>query len=169
MIVQYYGKEALEEIKMNTSTRLYNFLNYESYSDNTTLQLIESATQTLGIAFPDFMQLFGKYWILDTTTKHYNYLMGGIGSSLKEFLLNLPDFHGRVILNFPNLTPPLFHTTDVLDNSLQLHYISTRNGLTEFVKGLLYGLSELYNQSILVEILAQKQNGDKHDIFKIIW
>lgn len=169
MIGQYYGEEALEEIKKNNASTVSNYLNYEPYPDDISFQLIESATKTLGIPFPDFMQLFGKFWILDTITNHFNYLMGGIGSSFKEFLINLPDFHGRVILNFPKLTPPVFHTTDVLDHSLQLHYLSTRDGLTEFVIGLLYGLSEKYNQPILVDILARKQNGDDHDIFKISW
>lgn len=91
------------------------------------------------------------------------------GHSLKEFLINLPNFHNRVSLIYPNLAPPEFMVTEVGDNSLNLHYISHRPGLKEFVRGLIEGLGILYEQEVQIELLQSRDEGAQHEIFRVSW
>ena len=91
------------------------------------------------------------------------------GASLREFLLNLPDFHARVALLYPQLQPPEFTCTDVTETSLRLHYFTARPGLTDFVDGLLQGLSKLYETPISIRLTASRADGADHDIFDVSW
>jgi hypothetical protein len=70
---------------------------------------------------------------------------------------------------YPKLTPPEFKVSDVESNSLCIHYFSKRAGLKEFVRGLLQGLGKLYSTSVKLELITDRDNGDHHETFKVIW
>ena len=91
------------------------------------------------------------------------------GSSLKDFLINLPNFHSRVMLMYPNITPPEFKVTDMEESNLNLHYYSTREGLSDFVVGLLQGLSILFDTKAQITIVESRDKGDDHEVFNINW
>jgi hypothetical protein len=73
------------------------------------------------------------------------------------------------MLMYPKLTPPEFKITDIRENRLQVHYHSKREGLQEFVRGLLQGLSKLYEVETTILLLKSRNNGDHHEIFEIKW
>ena len=60
--------------------------------------------------------------------------------------------------------------TDVEDNNLELHYISKKVGLIEFVRGLLSSLEKLYNTLVTLELLQTiaklKPSSSKGTYFK---
>ena len=91
------------------------------------------------------------------------------GNTLKEFLVNLPLFHNRIMLMYPKLTPPEFKISDVEEKSILVHYFSERKGLQEFVRGLLSGLSKMYETTTEIELLQSRDDGKTHEIFKVSW
>jgi hypothetical protein len=91
------------------------------------------------------------------------------GNSLKEFLLNLPAFHNRIMLIYPKLTPPEFRITDAQESSVLVHYFSQRLGLQDFVRGLLQGLGKMYQTPVEIELTASREAGHDHEIFKVSW
>jgi hypothetical protein len=56
---------------------------------------------------------------------------------------------------------------EVSENKIMLHYFSTRQGLTDFMFGLIQGLGEFYNTPISIIMAADRRNGDEHDIYEI--
>jgi hypothetical protein len=64
---------------------------------------------------------------------------------------NLPNFHRRVAMIFPNLEPPSFSILKEEKNSLHLIYESTRNGLEMFVVGILEGLAKRHKIKIKID------------------
>jgi hypothetical protein len=80
------------------------------------------------------------------------------GSNLKEFLLNLPEFHNRIILMYPRLTPPEFRVSHIEEQSVHLHYYSKRTGLKDFVRGLLLGLGKMYNTPVTIDLLEDRES-----------
>lgn len=60
--------------------------------------------------------------IVKTTRDKYSGLMQTGGSNLKQFLINLPVFHNRVMLHYPKLTPPEFKVSHIEETNLCLHY-----------------------------------------------
>jgi hypothetical protein len=91
------------------------------------------------------------------------------GSNFKEFIINLPLFHNRVMMIYPKLTPPEFKVTDIKENSLHLHYFSKRVGLQEFVRGLLQGLAKFYACDIEINLLGSRNENSDHEEFEIKW
>jgi hypothetical protein len=91
------------------------------------------------------------------------------GKSLPEFLRNLPNFHTRIMMMFPDLKPPEFECEEVGTHELRLHYRSSRKGLAPFVGGLLQGLGEMFETPIVVTHELSVESGADHDVFLINW
>lgn len=91
------------------------------------------------------------------------------GTSLRDFLEQLPVFHNRVMLVYPRLTPPEFKVSNASESSIDIHYHSHRQGLQEFVRGLLQGLSRLYDTPVDITLLQSRAAGDTHETFRVSW
>ena len=169
LVTENFGLESWQKIKEKSGVSVDAFLSNEPYPDQTTFDLAIAASEVLKIELKDILLSFGEYWVLKTGQESYGSLMKAGGDNLKSFLINLPNFHSRVMLIYPNLTPPEFKITDVEENSINVHYISTRNGLHYFMYGLLQGLGKMYKVEIKIEILALKSDGAANDVFKVRW
>ena len=106
LVTENYGLEAWNRIKTKSKVKEDSFISSEPYPDGITFSLAQSASEELGITVDQVLQAFGEYWILKTGMEHYGPLMKSGGSNFQEFLVNLPNFHSRVMLIFPNVTPP---------------------------------------------------------------
>jgi hypothetical protein len=112
---------------------------------------------------------FGEWWVVKTTKEKYGGLMEAGGNNLKEFLINLPLFHNRVMLIYPKLTPPEFKVSNVTENSIHLHYFSKREGLQDFVRGIIQGLGIMYHTPVTVSLIQTRDAGSSHEIFCVNW
>lgn len=169
LVINNFGPEKWNEIKHKSGVKEDAFLSNQSYPDKTTFDLAISASEVLKMDIKDVLIAFGEYWVLHTGQENYGSLMKAGGNDLKEFLTNLPNFHTRVMLIYPNLTPPEFKITDIESKSAHVHYFSTRNGLTFFMYGLLSGLGKMYKMDVTIQVISEKEKGNDHDIFKISW
>ena len=88
---------------------------------------------------------------------------------MTAFLRNLPMFHNRIMLIYPKLTPPEFRVSNETETSIDLHYLSAREGLQSFVRGLLIGIGKLYEMEVSVDLLQSRPAGDSHEVFRVSW
>jgi len=156
LIITNFGKEKWENIKSRSGVDIDFFISSEAYDDTITFKLAQAAAEEMQMPLEDVLVAFGEWWILKTTTEKYPGLMSAGGANLKDFLLNLPVFHNRVMLIYPQLTPPEFKLSHIESNSVHLHYYSTRQGLQEFVRGLLQGIGKLYDTPVTVSLLQSR-------------
>ena len=115
------------------------------------------------------LHAFGRHWVLKTALDGYGELMRSGGRNLPEFLQNLPNFHTRVSLIFSHLQPPRFKCLDVTHHCLRLAYFSHRAGLAPFVEGLLYGLGEMFETSVVVKDEVVSERNPIEHFFHIEW
>lgn len=169
LVSENFGEETWQQIKLKSGITHDSFLSNEPYPDEVTYKLAGAASEVLKMPVENVLIAFGEYWILKTGMQHYGSLMKSGGNDFKEFMINLPNFHSRVMLIYPNLTPPEFKISDVKDNELLLHYYSTRQGLKHFVYGLVQGLGKMYKVDTTITILKSRDEGHDHEIFKIEW
>jgi hypothetical protein len=169
LITTNFGQEKWETIKLNSGVDIDYFISTEPYEDSVTFQLAQSASTELNISVEEVLFVFGEWWILKTGNEKYGGLMKAGGSNLKEFLVNLPLFHDRIMLIYPKLTPPEFKIDEIEDQSLVLHYFSKREGLVGFMKGLISGLGKLFETPVEILHLYGKDNGHDHEAFKVSW
>ncbi len=169
LVTQNFGADKWEAVKLESGVDVDYFLSNEPYNDDITYKLAGAASVVLGITVGQVLNAFGEWWILKTGKEKYGGLMEAGGSNLKEFLINLPLFHNRIMLMYPKLTPPEFRVSDIELNSICIHYFSKREGLQEFVRGLLCGLGKMYNVNTTIELNQSRDDGNTHEIFKVSW
>ena len=169
LVTSNFGEDTWVSIKSKAGVDVDLFISNEGYPDDITYKLVGAASEILGLSVDDVLIAFGKFWILKTGLESHGLMMKSGGSSLKEFLVNLPNFHTRVAMIYSNLKPPRFRCSDVSDDGLRLHYFTERPGLTSFVVGLVQGLAEMFETTCTVEILELKTDGADHDTFEVSW
>jgi Haem-NO-binding len=169
LVVSQFGAVAWENVKKRSGIAVDFFISNQPYDDAITYQLAGAVSEETGLSLKDVLIAFGEYWVLHTGKEKYGSLMEAGGNNLKEFLVNLPNFHSRVMLIYPKLTPPEFRVSDIAENSVNIHYLSERQGLQDFVYGLLQGLGKLYNTPTKIELLQSRGEGHSHEVFSVAW
>ncbi len=169
LVVANFGLRKWEAIRERSGIEVDFFISNEAYDDEITFKLALAVSEEMNMSINEVLIAFGEWWIIKTTKEKYSDLMESGGLNLKEFLINLPMFHNRVTLIYPKLSPPEFKVTDITPTSLNLHYISKRIGFQEFVRGLIQGLSKMFDTNVIIELVQSRNDGSNHEIFKIIW
>lgn len=169
MVVMHHGEPTWERIKAKAGVDVDVFMSNQGYPDEITYKLVGAASEILQLPAETILQAFGEHWVLHTAQEGYGALLRAGGRTLREFLVNLHDFHTRVKMIFPDLKPPGFECTDVTSHSLNLHYLTHRPGMTQFVVGLVHGLGKMFRTPVNVRVVADRANGAEHDVFHIEW
>lgn len=169
MVETSHGSEVWERILQRADVDIDVFISSEGYPDELTYRLIGAASEELALPPEKVMEQFGIHWIIKTAQQGYGDMMASGGSSLREFLVNLPNFHARLSMIFPHLSPPDFACSDLLDQSVRMHYRSERAGLAPFVRGLFLGLGQMFATPVSVEHAVKKGEGSDHDEFIVRW
>ncbi len=169
LIIENFDEATWKKIKDKSGVDIDFFLSDKGYDDAVTYDLAFAAADVLNIPVSEVLFLFGEYWILNTGMKNYGSLMEAGGDTLQDFLENLPNFHSRVMLMFPNLAPPEFRISDIGFKDLKVHYYSHRESLQDFVRGLLSGLGKMFDTPVNVSLVEGKHTGLDHDIFHVTW
>lgn len=167
LVTENFGKEKWERIKQISGVTQEYFISNEPYDDDITYELVGAASEVLGLPSEQILRSFGEYWILKTGYERYGELMKAGGANFYDFISNLPNFHGRIMLIYPNLNPPEFMVDKLNGSELRLHYYSSRSGLTEFVVGLIQGLSIMFKVETEVVWESGEHEETWHDVFHI--
>nr|WP_315254844.1 heme NO-binding domain-containing protein [uncultured Flavobacterium sp.] len=169
LVIANFGEEKWEAIKERSGVDIDFFISSEPYDDEVTFKLAVAVSEEMNMSIGDVLVAFGEWWVVKTTSEKYPGLMDSGGNNLRDFLVNLSNFHNRVMLIYPNLTAPEFKVSDITENGLCLHYFSKREGLQEFVRGLIQGLGKMFNTPLTLELIQTRDEGSTHEIFKINW
>ena len=167
LVCNQFGEDAWEKIKETSGIDIDVFVSNSSYPDDITYKLVDAASEVLGLPAAAVLEAFGEYWVLYTGREGYGELLGSGGRTCRDFLMNLPNFHSRLSLIFPDLIPPSFKCTNIRDDSLCLQYHSVRPGLAPMVIGLLRGIGKMYKTSIEVSQTSSRDDGVNHDEFLV--
>lgn len=162
-----FGKTVWETIRLKAGVKESQFIGMQTYSDELTYNLANSASIVLNIPLNSALEAFGEYWILYTAQEGYADLIDLCGKSVPEFLRNLNQLHARIRLTFPELNPPSIVCSNIESNSLILHYHSERPGLSPMVVGLLKGLGKRLSQPVQVTLLKSRESGHDHEEFEV--
>lgn len=169
MIRSQHGDAAWDNIKEKANVTVEIFISNEGYPDGITYDLVRSAADVLGKSPSDILEAFGEWWILKTGRQGYGGLLDAAGRTVREFLVNLPNFHSRISLMYPKLQPPRFEVSHLADQSLHLHYSTHREGLTPMMIGLLRGIGTMYGTPVRVSLVESRSAGAPHDVFLVEW
>jgi len=168
-IRERWGEDSWERVRRRAGVDVEVFVSNDGYPDEMTYRLVGAASEEFGVTADELLEHFGVYWINRVALDCYGDLMRSGGRTMRDFLINLPNFHTRVRLFFPHLAPPQFRCSDVAEGGLRFHYYSHRPGLAPFVMGLLRGLGEMFRTPVEVRLDRGRERGADHDEFIVSW
>ncbi len=166
MVCTHFSEDIWNQIKQAAEVE-EQFVNIKCYHDNVTYRLIKAASDILGLSEAEVMKAFGEHWVRYTADEGFGEIIDMCGENLPEFLENLDNLHARVGVVFPKLQPPSFECTEAEENSLTLHYYSTREGLAPMLFGLLEGLGKRFDTTVEVTQTQSREEGHDHDEFSV--
>lgn len=169
LVRQRFGAETWEAIKRDAGVEVGDFIGMQSYPDEVTYALVESASRRLGLSATALLEAFGEYWIRYTAQEGYGPMLDLAGTSFLEFVQNLDRLHTHVAAHMPALVPPTFRTEVLGDGHLRLHYYSKRQGLAPMVVGLVKGLAARFGQVATVSSVTSTAEGADHDTFDVVY
>ena len=169
LVVSKFGEDTWNKVVKRSGVSVDYFISNEPYDDAVTYQLAGAISEELQVSLNEVLFLFGEWWILKTTVEKYKGLIRTGGQTLRNFLINLPEFHNKIMSYYPKLSPPEFKVSDIGENSIHIHYYSHREGLSEFVKGILTGLGTLYETPVIVERQTNSNSLEAREVFKVSW
>ncbi len=169
MIICDFGEERWAKILQKSQVGEEAFTPMQNYDDAIILSLVSAASEELSLPAADCLRVFGKFWVLDTATKHYGeQMLSGYGDSMWDLLENLDHMHDRMASTFQGYDPPSFELEEAGDGSSLLHYRSSRQGLTPFVEGLIDGMAEHFDAKVRREVVSSEiENGGDHVVFRL--
>ena len=166
MIRDKFGESQWQAVLKESGVADDSFLTMRSYDDSVTYDLAAAASTVLGAPLETCLEMFGEYWVLETATRSYGPLMDATGTDLIGFLHNLNALHDRITGTFLDYVPPEFRVESLEDGRHRIHYVSTREGLTPFVVGLLKGLATHFDTDIdLHSVELQPVTQGTHTVF----
>lgn len=168
MVCVSFGEQVWGEICAEVNRSSADFDPLRSYPDTETHQMIGAVAKRLDLSVEQVLHRFGRYWIKYTAAEGYGPILDLLGQSFRSCIGNLNRMHGHMGVMMPNLQPPRFTVDEHTQEHITVHYYSTREGLAPMVFGLLEGLSERFEESVVIEYIARGTRSD-HDEFDIFF
>jgi hypothetical protein len=162
-----FGNDAWEKVRIKAGVRDEFFLSNKIYEDEITFDLVAAASDILFVDVDTLLRSFGKYWVLKIAKEKYAKLMEYAGNNFIEFMDQLPNFHSRVMLLYPEIIPPEFLKEKIDEKSFLLHYYSKRIGLGSFMTGLIEGLAQMYDTECEIEQVENEITEISHIVYKV--
>ncbi|QLG87775.1 heme NO-binding domain-containing protein [Chitinibacter bivalviorum] len=169
MVCAKYGESSWQQILHHIGMADEIFLSSEAYPDATTYALVGATSAITDLPAEQLLEQFGRYWVMETGQRSYGHLLKAGGDNLQDFLVNLPNFHARIFLIYPNLQPPEFLCMPEGNHKVIVKYYSHRPGLAPFVIGLLKGVGELFETTVTVVQTQARQTQSDFDEFLVEW
>jgi hypothetical protein len=167
LVRNHHGDATWDRIRREAAVDVEVFVSNQAYPDDITYRLIGSASSILDVPAEAILESFGEYWMLFTARTGYGDLLEQSGNDWKDFILNLPNFHTRLGLIFPELQPPVFDCAAAEGDAVRVDYNSRRTGLAPMVVGLLKGIGRLYSTELAVQQIASRAEGESCDSFLV--
>lgn len=136
------------------------------YSDNKTIMLFQAASDVIGTDIERFIKVLGAYLVGFIGNSNPE-LFESAGSNYVEFVINLNRVFEQLKDKMPGLIPPRFIVSDLTDDTFVIKYISTQDGMSSLVEGMLIGLGFRFDIDVTVERLKHISEEVSKSIFKV--
>ncbi|GAA3915517.1 heme NO-binding domain-containing protein [Litoribacillus peritrichatus] len=177
-LITRYGNTLWETVLQHSQATEESFLSMSQYPDELTVSLLVEAAKATDQDIEKTLQDVGEFWVEFALNSNYGALLRATGNTIREVLENLDNLHSRLVSAFPELTPPSFWCSDTRHpntrqpdseylEALELHYFSQREGLSNFVIGLVSGIAKMCNEDCRVTLLRNRKDLTDHDTFLV--
>ncbi|MFP9114017.1 heme NO-binding domain-containing protein [Flavobacterium sp. RHBU_3] len=162
-----YGDAAWQEITSLIDRNISFTATDQPYSEENIYYLAGIVAKQTGDDINKVLYGFG-YRTPETIVEKYPEVMASRGDSLQEYLVNLPAFHNRMSLIYPQLKAPEFRIIAVTENSIEIEYQYKLEEILPYVLGYLAGLSQHFKKDSKVTAVPEKSTR-RTLVFNVSW
>jgi len=166
-VINRYGEDAWNNIKQSLGDYESSFIEMQPYGDDVTFGLVGASVEYLGVDLATFLRQMGEDWVKETSQGSYHTMYSLVSGGAFEFLSNLNGMHQVLSAQLKELVPPSFLCQKNDDNSITIHYYSSRDGLEPFVEGLLLGVCNYFKEPATISHLSTKNDDTPFSTFLI--
>lgn len=165
-VLDNHDEQVWDAIKADSPIAFNAELMEQPYNDDATYYVADRLASQTRTPLAEVLYNFGRY-IIKVMQEQFPGIMAERGATLKDYLVNLPNYHNRIMLIFPELTPPEFKVSAVTDESIQFHYYTNTAGMKEFMRGYLTELGVVFHNKGAIEYLFTNNAVRIEEVFKI--
>lgn len=169
LVLDQHGSEAWDRICAEANLEDRDFISLQKYPDELTYRLVGAASKVLGAPAAKILEAFGESWTDYARNTTFSRLMRFAGRTFPEFVAGLDQMHAKIKFSLPELEPPSFRVTDMVEGSFRLHYYSSREGLAPLVVGMMRGVGRIYNVEVDMRLDRSRADGHDHDEFVVAY
>lgn len=155
-IIQNYGEEKWDIIRMEAGVFEDSFDDKTVYDDNMIYEILDAASELLDIENEELQELFGETYFGYCLHSNHGTLLSALGGNLFDFLSNVDSLHDHLSLSYAGVMIPTFRVKqEPLVSSITLYYHSDRGGLEYVSKGVIkVAALKLYNLKINIQTIV---------------
>lgn len=153
MVNEQLGEEAWKALEKKLNIGPTELLTAMAYDDALTFAILAEAADRLNLTTDACLFAFGSYWIRYADQGSLASIMNFTGATLPSFIANLGRLHLAVGAAMPGTKLPTFSVLESGEQHMLVEYRSERTGMSEFVRGLFYGLMEKFHVVGTVDIV----------------
>lgn len=150
MVVTKFGEDTWEIVAKDANVGDEHLLSMSTYDDKVMYAMVESACKVLELSQEQVYESFGRYFVEVTLQTNFKSLLHTYGGSSFALFENLNTLHETISTTYTGYSPPFFEVTRRTDNEIDLFYQSERGGLSPFVRGMVFGLADFYEEVVLI-------------------
>ena len=155
-VIKQFGEEiwkaAAKMCEENPEQMIMPFI---EVADEKVICIAEKVSLVTGKLQESIMEDFGQYWISEAALKMYGIFYKN-SNSLREFLLEINNFHSLIAKNTPGSHPPLFEHNWEDENILIIKYKSPRKFFPIAV-GCVKGAVKVFKEQAIVSKIPPDQ------------
>ncbi|WP_312370089.1 heme NO-binding domain-containing protein [Lachnoclostridium sp.] len=150
-----FGSEVVDSaLKAYSIPSNYIFSPLEDVEDKTAMGVVEHIGNSVGKDKDEIWGIMGE-----ENVKTFGKLYPGFfrHESAYQFLKSMNDVHIIVMKRFKGATPPTLDVTPISSHEIYFTYRSKR-GMGSYLKGLIHGVANYFNEKIEVEVASRSQD-----------
>ncbi|MBU1043852.1 MAG: heme NO-binding domain-containing protein [Candidatus Omnitrophica bacterium] len=153
LVVSKFGKDRWKKILSESGLSENTlFMAVQDIDDGAVIKVIENTCKILNITLIQAADAFGEYWVCEFAPKLYSGYYKN-KTTTKDFLAAMDEVHQKTTINIPGAHPPRFEYEWTSEDTLIMHYKSSR-GLIDFLVGLVKGVVKYFKENHKVTKLS---------------
>lgn len=128
-----------------------HFLRVKEYDDEISFKLFHTAAAVLDVQIDQLFEKLGLQFITDSASHLVDSLTMGSRPGFDHSILGLHEMVATLSRTMPGFSMGRFPAESLGDGRYRLEYVSARSGMVPFVRGMIFGIANLYSKRITVE------------------
>ncbi|KAL7063573.1 hypothetical protein AAHC03_01890 [Spirometra sp. Aus1] len=155
---QQFEDDLWPRVALRANCEYSDFNEIRSYPEDLFPNCASAIAEETGVSLDDVMFDVGMFFVCFLLRSKYHKMLRVLGRNLGEFFDELDNLHRHMHFKFPQMVAPFFTCASEYETGLTLQYGSRRKGYVHYTRGIVTGITKVFDQSVDIEIVHQAES-----------